>query len=84
MAHCAPLSDRAQAKSLRDHKLTSEPVTLSLSQSVASAPTSTALPVSTKIQKKNAKKSEAKKEAKAVEEADRQRRLAMHRRDLER
>jgi len=40
--------------------------------------------VSTKIQKKNAKKAEAKKEAKAAEEADRQRRLAMHKRDLER
>ena len=45
--------------------------------------TSSALPVSTKLQKKNAKKSEAKKAAKVAEEADRQRRLAMHKRDIE-
>ncbi|KAK1927407.1 hypothetical protein DB88DRAFT_29946 [Papiliotrema laurentii] len=59
-------------------------ISLSLSASAASAPSSTPLPVSTKIQKKNAKKAEAKKAARAAEEADRQRRLAMHRRDLER
>ena len=42
------------------------------------------LPVSTKIQRKNAKRAEAKKAAKALEEEDRLRRLAMHRKDLER
>ncbi|ORX36489.1 hypothetical protein BD324DRAFT_629036 [Kockovaella imperatae] len=42
------------------------------------------LPVSTKTQRKNAKKSEAKKAARAAEEEDRQRRLAMHKRDLQR
>jgi hypothetical protein len=38
----------------------------------------------TKIQRKNQKKNEVKKAAKADAEADRLRRLAMHKRDLER
>ena len=46
-------------------------------------PSTAPLPVSTKIQKKNAKKAEAKKAAKAADEADRQRRLTMHKREIE-
>ncbi|WVQ94720.1 hypothetical protein IAU59_001800 [Kwoniella sp. CBS 9459] len=46
--------------------------------------TSLPLPDATRIQKKNAKKAEAKKAARAAEEADRQRRLQMHKKDLER
>lgn len=38
----------------------------------------------TKLQRKNQKKAEAKKVAKADEEADRLRRLAMHKKNLER
>ncbi|GMK58231.1 hypothetical protein CspeluHIS016_0502630 [Cutaneotrichosporon spelunceum] len=38
----------------------------------------------TKLQRKNQKKSEAKRAAKEVEEADRLRRLALHKKDLER
>ncbi|KAL7419658.1 hypothetical protein Q5752_005572 [Cryptotrichosporon argae] len=38
----------------------------------------------TKVQRKNAKKAEAKRAARAADEADRQRRLAMHKRELER
>lgn len=38
----------------------------------------------TKLQRKNQKKAEMKKAAKEAEEADRLRRLAMHKRDLER
>ncbi len=49
----------------------------------SSQSTTSPLPVSTKIQRKNAKKSEAKKAAKAADEADRQRRLAVHKRDIE-
>lgn len=60
-----------------------EPISISLG-SGQSTSTSTPLPVSTKIQRKNAKKAEAKKAAKAIEEQDRQRRLAAHKRDLER
>ena len=71
--------------------VSSEPVSLSLSGTssspYASGPSipggAAPLPVSTKTQRKNAKKAETKKAAKAVEEADRQRRLAMHKRDLE-
>lgn len=63
----------------------SEPVSLSIGGSPApykhSSDTSDGL---TKLQRKNQKKAEAKKAARAEEEADRLRRLAMHKRDLER
>ena len=45
--------------------------------------TSDPLPIATKLQKKNAKKADAKKAAKAADEADRQRRLATHKKDIE-
>lgn len=58
--------------------------TVSVSMTPGSSQSTTSpLPVSTKIQRKNAKKSEAKKAAKAADEADRQRRLAVHKRDIE-
>jgi hypothetical protein len=64
---------------------TVEPLSLNLSSAQGRAQSSTSpLPVESKIQRKNAKRAEAKRESKAAEEAERQRRLAMHRRDLER
>ncbi|GFZ42712.1 hypothetical protein JCM24511_00429 [Saitozyma sp. JCM 24511] len=62
-----------------------KPLSLNLSSAQGRAQSSTSpLPVESKIQRKNAKRAEAKRESKAAEEAERQRRLAMHRRDLER
>ncbi|EIW68884.1 hypothetical protein TREMEDRAFT_62603 [Tremella mesenterica DSM 1558] len=61
-----------------------EPISLSLSQTVATQPTSRPLPVATKVQKKNAKKAEAKKAAKLAEEEERRQRLGAHKRVLER
>nr|ODO02501.1 hypothetical protein L204_01237 [Cryptococcus depauperatus CBS 7855] len=46
--------------------------------------TSLALPVATKGQKKNAKKAQVKKAQREAEEADRLKRLAMHKKELER
>ncbi|RXK41230.1 hypothetical protein M231_01380 [Tremella mesenterica] len=61
-----------------------KPISLSLSQTVATQPTSRPLPVATKVQKKNAKKAEAKKAAKLAEEEERRQRLGAHKRVLER
>ncbi|OCF34687.1 hypothetical protein I317_03762 [Kwoniella heveanensis CBS 569] len=58
--------------------------TLNISSDPSRQSTSLPLPDATRIQKKNAKKAEAKKAARAAEEADRQRRLQMHKKDLER
>jgi len=58
---------------------------VSMSMNPTESSQSTApLPVSTKLQKKNAKKAETKKAAKAADEAERQKRLNMHKRAIER
>ncbi|WVF66898.1 hypothetical protein IAT40_001641 [Kwoniella sp. CBS 6097] len=57
---------------------------LNISSDPSRQSTSLPLPDATRIQKKNAKKADAKKAARAAEEADRQRRLQMHKKDLER
>ena len=58
-------------------------ISLQFGSTTPTTPSTAPLPVSTKIQKKNAKKAEAKKAAKAADEADRQRRLTMHKREIE-
>ncbi|WRT65545.1 uncharacterized protein IL334_002490 [Kwoniella shivajii] len=60
--------------------------TLNISDPFASQSTSLPLPsdLASRQQKKNAKKSEEKKAARANEEAERLRRLALHKKDLER
>ncbi|ORY23445.1 hypothetical protein BCR39DRAFT_349847 [Naematelia encephala] len=62
------------------------PISIGLSSSSSTAGHSSTAhtAAATKIQRKNAKKAEAKKAARAAEEADRQKRLAMHKKDLER
>lgn len=60
-----------------------ESVSISFSSSNPQTSTSLPLPTATKVQRKNQKKSEVKKAAKAAEEEERLRRLAMHKRQLE-
>lgn len=62
-----------------------EPQSFSISSKpTASSSTSQPLPIATKLQKKNQAQAAAKKAQKEAEEADRLRRLAEHRRGLER
>lgn len=68
-----------------DSSNAAEPQTFSINNKFK-APTSTSqpLPIATKLQRKNQAQSAAKKAQKDAEEADRLRRLAEHRRGLER
>ena len=70
--------------SRRTFSLATEPISVSLSADNPSTSSATKpLPVETKTQRKNAKKAEMKKAVRAAEEEERNRRLAMHKRQLE-
>jgi hypothetical protein len=60
-----------------------EPISINFTSSNPQTATSLALPTATKVQRKNQKKAEANKAARAAEEEERLRRLAMHKRQLE-
>ncbi|TYJ59131.1 hypothetical protein B9479_000120 [Cryptococcus floricola] len=61
-----------------------KPLSVNISSSSAQQSTALPLPTSTKGQKKNAKKAELKKAQREEEEKDRVKRLASHKKDLER
>ncbi|WVQ74494.1 hypothetical protein IAR50_004095 [Cryptococcus sp. DSM 104548] len=61
-----------------------KPISVNISSSSANQSTSLALPTSTSVQRKNAKKAELKKAQREAEERDRVKRLASHKKDLER